>query len=84
MHEVKVLDILIPEPGSFYIMDRAYVDYARLHKLHQASAFFVTRAKSNFSFRRLYSNPVDKHSGLRSDQTVVLTTHYAQKDFPIK
>jgi hypothetical protein len=84
MHEVKVLDILIPEPGSFYIMDRGYVDYARLHKLHHAAAFFVTRAKSNFSFRRLYSNPVDKHSGVRSDQTVVLTTYYAQKDFPDK
>ena len=84
MHEVKVLDILIPEPGSFYIMDRGYVDYARLHKLHQASAFFVTRAKSNFSFRRLYSNQVGKHSGLRCDQTVVLTTHYAKKDFPDK
>jgi transposase len=84
MHDVKVLDILIPEPGSFYIMDRGYVDYARLYKLHQASASFVTRAKSNFTFRRLYSNPVDKASGLRSDQTVVLTTYYAKKDFPDK
>ena len=84
MHDVKVLDILIPEPGSFYIMDRGYVDYARLYKLHQASSFFVTRAKSNFTFRRLYSNPVDKASGLRCDQTVVLTTYYAKKDFPDK
>jgi hypothetical protein len=84
MHDVKVLDILIPEPGSFYVMDRGYVDYARLYRLHQASAFFVTRAKSNFTFRRLYSNSVDKASGLRCDQTVVLTSFYAKKDFPDK
>jgi hypothetical protein len=84
MHDVKVLDILVPEPGSFYIMDRGYVDYARLHKIHKASAFFVTRAKSNFAFRRLYSNPVDKSTGLRCDQTVVLTTFYGKKDFPDK
>jgi hypothetical protein len=84
MHDVKVLDILIPEPGSFYVMDRGYVDYARLYSLHQAMAFFVTRAKSNFTFRRLYSNPVDKASGLRCDQTVALTTFYAKKDYPDK
>jgi hypothetical protein len=84
MHDVKVLDILVPEPGSFYIMDRGYVDYARLHKIHKASAFFVTRAKSNFAFRRLYSNPVDKSTGLRCDQNVVLTTFYGKKDFPDK
>jgi transposase len=84
MHDVKVLDILIPEAGSFYVMDRGYVDYTRLYNLHQASAFFVTRAKSNFACRRLYSNPVDKSTGLRSDQTVVLTTFYAKKDYPDK
>jgi hypothetical protein len=84
MHDVKVLDILIPEAGSFYVMDRGYVDYSRLYSLHQASAFFVTRAKSNFSFRRLYSNQVDKSTGLRCDQTVVLTTFYGKKDFPDK
>lgn len=84
LHDVKVLDILIPEPGSFYVMDRGYVDYARLYKLHQASAFFVTRAKSNFTFRRLYSRPVDKSTGLRCDQTVVLTTFYAKNDYPDK
>ena len=84
MHDVRVLDILIPEAGSFYIMDRGYVDYARLFNLHQASALFVTRAKSNFVFRRLYSNPVDKSTGLRCDQTVVLTTFYAKKDYPDK
>ncbi len=84
MHDVKVLDILIPEAGSFYIMDRGYIDFARLYKLHQASAYFVTRAKSNFTFRRLYSNQVDKSTGLRCDQTVVLTTFYGKKDFPDK
>ncbi len=84
MHDVKVLDILIPEAGSFYVMDRGYVDYTRLYNLHQASAFFVTRAKSNFTCRRLYSNPVDKSTGLRSDQTVVLTAFYAKKNYPDK
>jgi hypothetical protein len=84
MHDVKVLDIMIPEAGAFYIMDRGYVDYSRLYRLHQASAFFVTRAKSNFTFRRLYSNPVDKSTGLRCDQTVVLTTFYGEKDYPDK
>lgn len=84
MHDVKVLDLLIPEPGSFYVMDRGYVDYARLYSLHQALAYFVTRAKSNFTFQRLYSNPVDKAAGLRCDQTVALTTFYAKKDYPGK
>lgn len=84
MHDVKVLDLLIPEPGAFYVMDRGYVDYARLYSLHQALAYFVTRAKSNFTFQRLYSNPVDKAAGLRCDQTVALTTFYAKKDYPGK
>jgi len=84
LHDVNVLDILIPEPGSFYVMDRGYLDYARLYSLHQAFSFFVTRAKSNFAFRRLYSHRVDKSTGLRSDQTVVLTNFYAKKDYPDK
>lgn len=84
MQEVKVLDILIPEAGSFYIMDRGYVDYSRLYKLHQTSAFFVTRVRTSFTCRRLYSNPVDKSTGLRSDQIVVFTTFTAKKDFPDK
>lgn len=84
LHDVNVLDILIPEPGSLYVMDRAYLDFARLHILHQANAFFVTRAKSNFRFRRLYSHPVDKSAGLRCDQTIVLTGFYAKKDYPDK
>lgn len=84
MHDVNVLDILIPEPGSFYVMDRGYVDYNRLYALHQARAFYVTRAKRNFSFRRLYSHPVDKSTGLKCDQIVVLTGFYATKDYPEK
>lgn len=82
VHDVNVLDQLIIEAGSFYIMDRGYVDYARLYTITEASAFFVTRAKDNFAFRRLYSHPVDKSTGLRCDQTVVLTGHYAKKDYP--
>lgn len=73
VHDVNVLDDLIPEPGSFYIMDRGYLDFARLHALAQSLAFYVTRAKINLDFRRLYSHVVDKSSGLRSDQTILLS-----------
>ena len=73
MHEVNVLDILIPEAGSFYIMDRGFLDFSRLYRIHQAAAFFVIRAKSNLACRRVYSHPVDKSTGLRCDQTIVLT-----------
>ncbi len=73
VHDVNILEELIPEPGSIYIMDRGYTDFKRLHKLTQYSAFFVIRAKSNLKFRRLYSYPIDKTTGLRSDQTIVLT-----------
>ena len=73
LHDVNVLDILIPEPGSYYLMDRGYIDFERLYSIHQATAFFVTRAKRNFQFRRRYSQPVDKATGLRCDQTIVLT-----------
>ena len=78
--DVNVLDILIFEAGSFYIMDRGYIDFQRLYALHQALAFFVTRAKSNLKYRRLYSRPVDKSTGLRCDQTIVLTQSY--EDYP--
>ena len=84
LHDVNVLDILIPEPGAFYIMDRGYVDFARLYAMSQCLAFFVTRAKANLKFRRLYSRPVDKSTGLRCDQTVVLTGFYSHKDYPEK
>lgn len=82
MADVSILDILIPEAGSFYIMDRGYLDFARLHVLHQALAFFVTRAKSNLQCRRLYSRPVDKTTGLRCDQTILLTGVQSSKDYP--
>jgi len=72
LHDVNVLDIMIPEAGSIYVMDRGYVDFKRLYALHQASAFFVTRAKRNLRCDRRYSRPVDKSTGLRCDQTVAL------------
>jgi len=80
IHDVNILDILIFEAGSFYIMDRGYIDFKRLYELHQALAFFVIRAKSNLKYRRLYSRPVDKSTGLRCDQTIVLTQSFA--DYP--
>jgi len=82
LHDVNVLDILIPEAGAIYVMDRGYVDFKRLHTLHQAMAFFVTRAKSNFKSKRRYSRPVSKETGLQSDQTVTLTGFYSKKDYP--
>jgi len=83
VHDVNVLDILTPEPGSFLIMDRAYLDFARLFTLHQALAFFVIRSKSNLQFRRQYSYPVDKTSGLRSDQTGLLTGPLTSTLYPV-
>ena len=80
--DVNVLDILILEAGSFYIMDRGYLDFARLYAIHQAHATFVTRIKSNTQCRRLYSRPVDKTTGLRYDQTIVLTGVQSAKDYP--
>ena len=84
LHDVNILDELIPEPGSFYIMDRGYLDFERLHRLTLYGAFFVIRAKSNLQFRRLYSHPIDKTTGLRCDQTVVLTGFYSSRDYPEK
>lgn len=84
VHDVNVLDLIAFEPGALYIMDREYLDFARLYSIHSGKAFFITRAKSNFRFRRLYSHPVDKTTGLRSDQTIVLKGFYAKKDFPEK
>ena len=82
MHEVNVLDILIPEAGSFYIMDRGFTDFARWFVMHQAQAFFVIRGKSNLLFRRVYSRAVDTSTGLRCDQTIALTAPAAIKDYP--
>jgi hypothetical protein len=82
MHEVNVLDILIPEAGSFYIMDRGFTDFTRLYRMHQAQAFFVIRGKANLACRRVYSRAVDKSTGLRCDQTIALTGLKAGKDYP--
>jgi len=82
LHDVNVLDILLPEAGAFYIMDRGYVDFERLFTLHMASAFFVIRAKSNTRFQRRYSSPVDKSTGVKCDQTIVLTGVNTATDYP--
>ncbi len=84
LHDINILDVLLPEPGAFYIMDRGYLDFDRLYTLTVAAAFFVIRAKSNLQCRRLYSHPVDKATGLRYDQTIVFTGFYAAKDYPMK
>ena len=84
LHDVNVLDHLIPEPGAFYVMDRGYLDFERLYQLSQCAAFFVIRAKSNLKCRRLYSHPVEKDTGLRCDQTVVLTGFYSSQHYPGK
>jgi hypothetical protein len=82
MHEVNVLDLMTPEAGSFTIMDRGFLDFARLYRLTQAGAFFVIRPKSNTLFRRIYSRAVDKTTGLRCDQTVRLTGIKSSDDYP--
>ena len=82
LHDVNVLDILIPEPGAFYIMDRGYVDFERLFALNQAGAFFVIRTKRNTQYKRRYSHTVDKSNGLRCDQTIVLTGVNTKDDYP--
>ena len=84
LHDVNVLDILLPEPGAFYVMDRGYLDYDRLYQIHKDQAFFVIRAKSNLKFRRVYSQHVDKSIGLRCDQTIMLTGFYASQRYPEK
>ena len=82
LHDVNVLDQLAFEAGAFYVMDRGYVDFARLHALHQAGAFFVTRAKSPMDARRVYSAPTDRSTGVISDQRVMLNGHYSAKKYP--
>jgi hypothetical protein len=84
LHEVNTLDIIPIEVGAFYIMDRGYLDYARFHSLSQATAFFVTRAKSNLRCRRVYSHPVDRSTGLICDQSVLLTVPKSAMDYPDK
>lgn len=84
VHDVKILDELIPEPGAIYLMDRGYLDFSRLYKIHQYSVFFVTRSKSNSKVHRFYSHRVDKSTGLLCDQTIVLSVFYSRKDYPEK
>jgi hypothetical protein len=82
LHDVNVLDVLITEPGAFYVMDRGYLAFSRLYTLHQAGSFFVTRTKGNTQLQRLYSRPVDRTTGLICDQIVEFTGFYSQKDYP--
>jgi hypothetical protein len=84
VHDVNVLDHLIPEPGSIYVMDRAYLDFKRLYQLDQCSAMFVTRSKVNTGIRRIYSQNIDKSTGIKCDQVVLPTGFYAKKDYPDK
>jgi len=84
VHDVNILDALVIEAGAIYVMDRGYLDFERLCTIHQSSAFFVTRAKSNFDFKRLYSKPVDKSAGVLCDQVVILQGFYAKKSYPDK
>jgi len=84
VHDVNLLDTVALEPGAIYIMDRGYLDFARLYRMQQERAFFITRAKSNFRFRRLYSHPVDKSTGVQCDQTILLQGFYSHKDYPEK
>ena len=83
-HDVNILDILIPQAGSFYLMDRAYNDFGRLFLFNTSGAFFIVRAKSNMKYRRLYSHPIDKKTGIKCDQTIVLTGQNTAKEYPQK
>jgi len=84
VHDVNILDVLIPEAGAIYVMDKAYLDFERLYNFNNCAAFFVTRAKSNTRLKRLYSQPVDKSTGIKCDQIVTLTGHYSKKAYPEK
>jgi hypothetical protein len=82
MHEVNILDQLVPEPGAFYILDRGYLDFERLHRMHSAGSYFVTRGKGNLQVRRRYSRAGERSTGLICDQTVVLTVFHSRQGFP--
>lgn len=84
LHDVNMLDKLIPEPGAIYIMDRAYLDFTRLHTLTRCASYFVTRAKFGLQFRRLYSHHADKTMGIKCDQTIVFSGFYSRKAYPEK
>ena len=83
-HEVNILDEIVFEACAFYVMDKGYIDFKRLYQIQLASAYFVTRAKDNLAFQRVYSSKVDKQSGLRCDQTIKLSTPKSHKDYPLK
>ena len=83
LHDVHALDLLLPEAGAISVMDRGYVDFARLYLLHQAGAFFVTRAKSNLNAHRVYSAPTDRAAGIIADQTIALDGNVTRKDYPV-
>ena len=82
LHDVHALDMLLPEAGAIYVVDRGYVDFARLYVLHQAGAFFVTRAKSNIDAHRVFSAPTDRSTGIICDQTISLDGFYTRQDYP--
>jgi transposase len=82
MGDAQALDLITPEAGAIYVMDRGYLDFRRLHTLHAASAFFVTRAKRNMNYHRVYSRAPDKEAGVIADQTIALDGFYAHKDYP--
>ena len=84
LHDVNVLDIVPFEAGGFYVMDKAYIDFSRLYAIHLQKAFFVTRAKENLRFKRMYSRPADKAKGVKYDQTGKLEGHYSKKGYPEK
>ena len=82
VHEVNILDQMVFEAGAFYMIDRGYVDFTRLYRIHQSQAFFVTRPKSNFAFERRDSRLVNKRTGVQFDQTVVLSGFYSDLNYP--
>jgi hypothetical protein len=82
IHEIHVLDELLFQPGAIYLIDRGYLDFRRLYRLHQSQAFFITRARKDFTFRRLSATPVDKLTGLRCDQTIRLLSFYTVQGYP--
>ena len=84
VHDVNALDFIKFEANSFYVMDRGYVDYKRLHRIHNNNSFYVTRAKDNMNYRRIYSRPKDISTGIIYDQIIMLNNHYASKDYPDK
>jgi hypothetical protein len=81
-HDVNILDLITTERGAIYVMDMAYIDYERLYRIHQSLGYYVTRAKSNMAFKRVYSRPVDKTTGLRCDQSIRVTGYYSKKHYP--